>query len=210
MADRWMLRGTNYANCNCAQGCPCQFAAPTTHGHCEALGACAVEEGFFGDTRLDGLSFVQLLYWPGEIAEGNGKTQYVIDERADAAQREALVKILNGEATAPGATHFYVFNSTMSEVLEPIFVPLECEIDVERRSAKVRAKGLIESTGTPIADPFGEGEFRAGIGLPKGFEYAYAEVGIGSTRSSAGIELDLSGSHAHFSLLHMNQDGVVR
>ena len=210
MADRWMLRGTNFANCNCNQGCPCQFGAPTTNGFCEAIGAYGIEEGYFNDTRLDGLNAVQVLYWPGEIAQGNGRTQSLIDERADAKQREALVRIMRGDATAPGATHFYVFNSTMSEVLDPIYAPVECKIDVERRTARIRAGDLLESDGKPIVDPFSGGEVRAGIGLPKGFEYSYAEVGIGRTRSRAAIELDLSDSHAHFSPLHMNQDGVIR
>ena len=43
MSERWMLRGTQFANCNCAWGCPCQFNAPTTHGHCEAIEAGHIE-----------------------------------------------------------------------------------------------------------------------------------------------------------------------
>ena len=35
---------------------------------------------------------------------------------------------------------------------------------------------------------------RAGIGLPGGFEFTYAEVASGTTRARAGIELDLSTS----------------
>src|SRR3989304_7669467 len=108
MAARWMIRGVEYNNCNCAWGCPCQFNAPSTHGHCEAGGAGLIEEGHFGATRLDGLRFAMLLQWPGEIAEGNGRQQMIIDARADAAQREALRKILHGESTTPGATHFFV------------------------------------------------------------------------------------------------------
>jgi len=60
-----------------------------------------IEEGNFNETRLDGLDWALLLYWPGEIAQGNGTEQAVIDERADPAQREALRKILHGEATSP-------------------------------------------------------------------------------------------------------------
>ena len=37
MSDRWMIRGVEYTNCNCAYGCPCQFDSPSTHGHCEAV-----------------------------------------------------------------------------------------------------------------------------------------------------------------------------
>ena len=131
MADQWMIRGVEYSNCN--YGCPCQFAAPTTNGFCEAVASGHIEEGNFNDVRLDGLDWALLLQWPGEIAEGNGKQQAVIDERADSEQREALRKILHGESTTPGATHFFVFNSTMSEVLETLYAPIELEIDVEAR-----------------------------------------------------------------------------
>jgi hypothetical protein len=210
MQERWMLRGTNFVNCNCAYGCPCQFGSPTTHGFCEALEAIEIAEGHFGRVRLDGLRAVMLVKWPGEIAAGNGRQQFIIDERADAAQRDALGKILRGESTAPGATHFYVFNSTMSEVLPTLYAPIECAIDVERRSARVRVANLIESDGTPIVDPHSGREFRAGIGLPNGFEYTYAEMASGTTRARAGIQLDLAKSYSHFAPLHMNQDGVIR
>ena len=89
MSDRWMLRGTQFANCNCAWGCPCQFNSPTTHGHCEAIEAGHIEEGEYNGTRLDGLNYVMLVQWPGEIADGNGREQFIIDERADPAQRDA-------------------------------------------------------------------------------------------------------------------------
>lgn len=210
MSDRWMLRGLNFVNCNCARGCPCQFGSPTTHGFCEAAGVIQIEEGFWNDVRLDGLTAVMLIEWPGEIAEGNGREQFIIDERADAAQREALAKILRGESTRPGATHFNVFASTMSEILDPIYAPIECTIDVEARTARVRVPEVVECTGAPIVDPHTGQEFRVGIGLPNGFEYSYAEVASGSTRARGAIELDLVHTHGHFSVLHMNQDGVIR
>ena len=210
MSDQWTIRGTQFANCNCAWGCPCQFNSPTTHGHCEAIEAGCIEEGHFNDTRLDGLNYVMLVQWPGEIAEGNGKEQIIIDERADDAQREALRKILHGESTAPGATHFYVFNSTMSEILETLYAPIDIEIDVDGRNARVSIPGLCDSRGSAIVDPNSGEQFRAGFRLPNGFQLTFAEVGTGSTNVEAGIELQLAESHAHFAELHMNQDGVIR
>lgn len=210
MTDQWMLRGVEYSNCNCSYGCGCQFQAPSTHGFCEALGSGHVEEGYFNGTRLDGLNYVMLLQWPGEVAEGNGKQQIMIDERANASQRDGLRKILHGESTAPGSTHFFVFNSTMSKVLEPLFVAIELSIDIEGRQATVTVPDLVESTGTPIADPFTGGDYRARINLPEGFEYTVAEIGNGSTKAQAGITLNLSNSYGQFNILHMNQDGVIR
>ncbi|EAQ73822.1 hypothetical protein WH5701_10814 [Synechococcus sp. WH 5701] len=55
MNDRWMVRGREFPNFNCDWGCPCQFNAPSTHGHCEAIGSGIVDEGYFNDTSLDGL-----------------------------------------------------------------------------------------------------------------------------------------------------------
>jgi hypothetical protein len=205
-----MIRGVEYSNCNCASGCPCQFNSPSTNGFCEAIGAGQVDEGHFNDTRLDGLRFVMLLQWPGEIAEGNGRQQVIIDERGSPAQREALRRILYGESTAPGATHFYVFHSTMSQVLEPIYAPIELDVDLDARRARVVVPGLIDSVGSPILHPISGQEFRAGIRLPTGFEFGFAEVGRGRSSTRAGIELELDGTHAHWNVLHMNQDGVIR
>src|SRR5207302_1935996 len=154
MADGWMIRGTEYGNCNCSWGCPCQFGALTTHGHCEAVVAGHIEEGRFNDTSLDGLDWALLLYWPGEIAQGNGTEQAIIDERADSAQREGLWKILHGESTVPGATHFFVYNSVVSTVLDTLYAPIALSIDVEARTANLKVADLVESVGAPIISAF--------------------------------------------------------
>src|SRR5262245_5694535 len=210
MPDRWMIRGMEYGNCNCAWGCPCQFNAPSTHGFCEAVTGGVIEEGYFNEVRLDGLRWVMLLQWPGEIAAGNGREQVIIDERASAAQREALRKILHGESTAPGATHFHVFFSTMSEVLPTLYAPVHVEIDVAARRARIEVPGLVESTGKPILDPFSGEEFRAAIHLPNGFEYTVAEMGSGASKVNTGLRIELKDSYGQFNAVHMNQDGVIR
>ena len=210
MPDQWMIRGQEYGNCNCDWGCPCQFNSPTTHGSCEAVVAGHIDEGHFNDVRLDGLDWIMLVQWPGEIADGNGTEQFIIDERADAAQREGLSKILHGESTAPGSTHFFVYNSTMSKVLDNFYAPIDLSIDVAARTARVSVPGLVESTGSPIIDPNSGDAHRALINLPNGFEYTSAEMGSGTSKVTAGIQLDLDGSYGQFNVLHMNQDGVIR
>ena len=64
MTVKWTIRGKEYGNCNCNYGCPCQFNAPSTHGHCEGVDCGHIEEGNFGDVRLDGLNFVMIYSWP--------------------------------------------------------------------------------------------------------------------------------------------------
>jgi hypothetical protein len=210
MQDKWVVRAKEFSNCNCAYGCPCQFNSPSTHGFCEAIVNVLIEEGYFNKTRLDGLCFVGIFKWPGEIANGNGRSQFIIDERANKEQREAIRKIAHGESTAPGATHFYVFNSTVAEALETLYAPIKMEIDIEARRARTRIEGLVESRGEPLKNPFSGKEDRRGIHLPGGFEYIYAEVGSGNSRVTAGLQLGLSNSYGQFCNLHMNQDGVIR
>ena len=210
MASQWMIRGVEYGNCNCDYGCPCQFNSPTTHGNCEGVLGGHIEEGNHGDTRLDGLDFAMMFWWPGEVAEGNGRQQVVIDERADDAQREALRRILHGEDTTPGATHFSVYNSMMAEVLETLYAPIELDIDVDARTAHLSVAGVVESTGSPIIDPHSGESQRARINLPNGFEFTVAEMGSASSKLTGGIELELTDSYGQFNILHMNQDGVIR
>tara|TARA_B100000315_G_scaffold228943_1_gene238148 strand:- start:12189 stop:12821 length:633 start_codon:yes stop_codon:yes gene_type:complete len=210
MNDKWMIRGSEYSNCNCAFGCPCQFNSPSTNGFCEAIGSALIEEGNFNDISLDGLCFVTLYKWPGEVAEGNGQHQLIIGEQANPEQREALRKIAHGESTTPGTTHYNVFNSTMSKVHNTLYAPIEMSIDVEARKAHTKIKGLVESVGTPLKDPFKGEDSRARIHLPAGFEYTYAEMGAGTSKVTTDIELDLNNSYGQFNILHMNQDGVIR
>ena len=210
MATDWEIHGLAFGNCNCNYGCPCQFGSPTTHGNCEGVITGHIEEGNFGDVRLDGLDFAMLFWWPGEIAEGNGRIQHVVDESASEEQREGLGQILRGEHTAPGATHFFIYNSMASEVLDTVYAPIDLEIDIEARTARLSVAGVVESTGSPIINPHSGEPSRSRINLPNGFEYTVAEMGSGSSKITAGIELELTDSYGQFNILHMNQDGVIR
>jgi len=170
-----------------------------------------IEEGNFNDTNLDGLDWAVLMSWPGEVAEGNGTQQAIIGERADPTQREALRKILHGESTTPGATHFFVYNSTMSTVLDTLYAPIELSIDVDQRMASLTIEGLVESRGTPLPGTLSPGEpSRIRLDTPEGPRYLYAEMGNGNTTARAGIELDFKDSYGQFNVLHMNQDGLIR
>jgi hypothetical protein len=169
-----------------------------------------IEEGNFNETNLDGLDWAVLMSWPGQVHEGNGTQQVIIDERADPTQREALRKILHGESTTPGATHFFAYNSMMSTVLDTLYAPIELSIDVDQRMASLTIEGLVESRGT-LPKPSSRGlPSRIRLNTPDGPRYFYAEMGNGNTTARAGIELDFTDSYCQFNVLHMNQDGLIR
>jgi hypothetical protein len=63
--------------------------------------AYRIDRGRFGDVPLDGLGFVVLGYTPGEMIKGNWTVGLIVDERANAEQRDAIAAITSGTAGGP-------------------------------------------------------------------------------------------------------------
>ena len=206
----WRIKGREFVNCNCSYGCPCQFNAPPTHGDCQAVAAYAIEEGHHGEVRLDGLRAALFARWPRAIHQGGGEVQAVIDARADAAQREALRRIIHGHDTEPGATVWQVFSTTYAKVHEPLVKPIEFEVEVAARTARLVIPGVIEGKGEPILNPVTGAPHRARIDLPHGFEYTVAEIGSGTSRATGAFSIAFADSYGQFADIHLTQSGVVR
>lgn len=210
MADQWKIKSNTFGNCNCAANCGCQFNLPSTHGFCQFVEGGHIEEGHFNDISLTGLNWVFMIIWPGEIAEGGGKRQIIIDERADEAQRGALATIVAGDACAPGSNHFFVFGSMCSEFLETLYLPITYEIDINDRTARLFVPGLIDGRGEPIIDSFSGEPFHIALARPSGsFEFTYAEIGAGTSKVEGELPMDLQGSYAQYCVHNYDQDGLV-
>lgn len=207
----WEFTGRELVNCNCEYGCNCQFNALPDKGYCEAVAAIHIDEGKHGETRLDGLTIVAIFKWPGAVHQGNGEALPIVDERADERQREALLKIMSGQDTDPFATVFAVFASTITNFHEPVFAPIEFEVDVDGRSGRLSVPGYVEMTGEPIRNPVTGAVARPQIVLPDGFEYEVANIGSASSRTTGGpMELQIESKYAQFANLHLSTHGVVR
>ena len=205
----WKIQGREFANCNCSYGCPCQFNALPTHGFCCAVAALQIEEGHFGDIKLDGLRTACFYKWPGAVHHGNGTMQIVVDKRADAKQRDALVRISTGQETDDMATMWWVFAAMSPNKLEPVFETIDFEVDVDARTAKLLIPGIVESVGVPIKNPVTGLDHRVRIDMPNGFEYRLAEIGSGRTSASGEIKLDLKDSYGQFARIHLSNKGIV-
>lgn len=206
----WEIKAISFGNCNCDYGCPCQFNALPTHGSCEAAVCMRVDEGHYGDTRLDGLHMGGIFWWPGPVHEGKGRCQPLVDQNADEAQRTALLTIMSGGDTAEAATMFWVYSAMCETVFEPVFAEFEFDVDVEARKGRTVVPGILETIGRPIRNPVTGNEHRVRIDLPHGFEYEIAEIGSASTKTSGNVELNLTDSYGQFNHLHLNNHGPVR
>lgn len=205
----WYVEGPSFGNCNCDWCCPCQFESLPTHGSCRGFEVFRVDRGHFGDIRLDGLKAAVIYAWPGPIFEGHGTLQAIIDASADDAQREALLNIITGKHTNDAATHWWVFHAMSETVHEPLFEPIEFEVNIEARTARVVIPGVLESHGSPIRSPATGDEHRVRIDMPNGIEFRIAEIGNASTRTSGRIGLELNNSYGQWNMLRQTNSGIA-
>jgi hypothetical protein len=102
----WNISGQYFETCSCDFVCPCilgQMTARPTKGSCTLAMTLQIERGSYGNVPLDGIAFIVLVYTPEEMAKGNWSVGLVIDERANAEQREAVTAIASGAAGGPMA-----------------------------------------------------------------------------------------------------------
>ena len=207
---QWQFKGRELVNCSCTYGCNCQFNGLPDKGHCHAVAAIQIDHGHHGETRLDGLKIGAIFKWPGAIHEGHGEVMAFVDQRADEAQRDALLKIMTGQDTDPFATMFAVYASTIETMHPPVFAEIDFEVDVEGRRGRMVVDGYVEMTGEPLRNKVTGAEARAQICLPDGFEYEVADIGRGTSRSSGPMVVDLRDTYGQFANIHLNSHGVVR
>ena len=204
----WRLEGEWLKNCNCAYGCPCDFNARPTHGECKGLFAMHITKGRFGAVALDGLKFAITVDFPGPLHEGNGQIQPIVDERATAAQREALFAIMSGKHSKEG-TLFHIVSMIVTKMHDPVFAPIRFEFDEKARRAKVIIPGVLETEVEPIRNPVTGAEHRIQVVMPEGFEHRGAEVASADIRSTGAIRYEVRKGHGSLATVVQTPSGVV-
>ena len=208
---KWMIKAREFVNCNCAYGCPCQFNALPTHGNCQAVAGMQIDQGYHGDTKLDGLRFVGIFRWPGAIHEGKGEAAVVIDERASEAQRErAACASSAARIPSPAPPSSRCSPPRFEKLHEPIFAAIDFDVDIDARKGRLVVRGVTEGRGEPIKNPITGAEYRVRIDIPDGFEYSLAEMGRGWTTVTQPMAIKLADSYAQFAHVNLCQSGIVK
>ncbi|MCV7201540.1 hypothetical protein B7435_18970 [Mycolicibacterium peregrinum] len=153
----WHLRGEWFDVCSCKLPCPCSFAQEPTHGDCLFTLVWHVREGHYGDTDLTGLSVIALGEFAGNMWIGDPnatmKLMFYIDEKGDAAQRDALERIFTGKEGGWPAE----FGSLIEEMRGIEYAPISFEAadDLAYWRAEIPGKVdlKVEALTGPTADP---------------------------------------------------------
>jgi hypothetical protein len=195
-------------NCNCAFGCPCDFNAKPTNGHCEGLLGMRITKGHFEDVKLDGLSFFAVVRFPGALHEGNGELQPIIDQRASPEQRDALFKIMSGQNSAEG-TLFHIVSLIVTKMDDPIFAPISFQFDKDARLARLSIPGVLETDVDPIKNPVTGAPHRIRVVMPEGFEHIEGEVASSNISSAGAIKFETHGGHSTLAHVVQTPEGVA-
>ncbi|MFN2544186.1 MAG: DUF1326 domain-containing protein [Actinomycetota bacterium] len=193
----WHMRGSLLGACNCDWGCPCNFDAPPTNGHCDGFYAFAVSEGRFGDVVLDGVKFLFGGHSPGPVHEGRGTEILVVDDRATLEQREAIERLWRGGGVG---MPFDVFASVTETHLDPVFAPIEVKLDGINSKYVVAGGAVYDLAIEPIKNPVtGEPE-EIYVDKPTGFTSLRSEMGTSSRARfrSGDFAFDLTGRYAEY------------
>jgi hypothetical protein len=141
----WRITGDWWDLCNCAIGCPCNFGSDPTLGYCEGVLTWLIREGHYGKADLGGnLAVVLIIRFEGNVMNKNRELGFLIDERADTSQRDALRRIFTGEAGGI----FAAWRDLTIRVDGVEFVPMQVSHDAE--SWRVQVPGMVDGLAGPF------------------------------------------------------------
>jgi len=148
-----------------------------------------IDAGRFGATDLGGVTFSIVAESKAVMAEGDWVMGVIVDERATAAQADAVVRIASGEAGGPMAT----FRPLVREFRGVERHPIRFEIDGSRRGATI--PDILEDSVEGVASLAAPGEYVAidnvlhpagrRLNLAKALKHVIACFGINWSDTSA-------------------------
>lgn len=195
----WKIGGEYMESCNCDYLCPCIYTnpqAPATHDHCYANMAFRIDDGQYGDTRLDGLCFSFVIRSGKVMADGNWIFACVVDERANPAQRQALAAIASGEAGGPPGL---IRANLVSDFRGVLYKPIQFTVNGLERSAAIPDVLAFEIEGVPSRNRTGNPLYIDNTAHPANRRLALART---KALRVEGFGLDLTmagkGNNGHF------------
>ncbi len=100
----WQLSGQLIEACSCKSACPCALGpAEPDQGWCSGALTFSIDKGQSDGVDLSGRVLVWLVDLPKDFTNGNGTVCLIIDDGADARQRQELEGIFSGKKGGPGA-----------------------------------------------------------------------------------------------------------
>lgn len=195
----WTISGEYMESCNCDYLCPCIYTnpqGPVTYDHCTAVMVFRIDEGRHGSTRLDGLKFALVIRSGKVMADGNWVFAGVVDETADAGQRQALAAIVGGDAGGPPS---FIRQNLVGDFRGVEYKPIEFAMAGLARKAVIPDVAAFEIEGVASRNRTGDPYYIDNAGHPANRRLALARSKETHVHGF-GLDLDLvgQGNNGHF------------
>ena len=188
----WGVKGDVLIACNCDWGCPCNFNAPPSQGHCQGGWIWMIRAGHVADVPVDGLGIALFAKWPGAIHEGGGHAICYVDDRANGNQRAALTSLLRGELGGPWG----IFNKTY-ELSDPAHARFEVQMSEQASRATVGSAVQLELEA--IRNPVTQADVHPEVVMPEGLILKRAGMAASKVFNVGdALQLEHSGKYAAF------------
>lgn len=130
---------------------------------------------------------------PGPMHEGHVTARFVIDEKANEQQREALLTLMKEDHGGP----FTIFAAVTETLHEPIFALYD--VTINGLGSYINIPGVMELGLTTIKNPLTDDPEELQLVKPTGFTSKIAHLGMSTAhRYSGGFQHDHSGNYAEF------------
>lgn len=145
----YALEGTILEVCNCNVLCPCWIGEDPDPGTCDAVVAYHIDKGTINGVDVSGRTFAEIVHIPGNVLQGNWKTYQVVDDKASAEQRDALIDAFGGKLGGPLAD----FASLTGEILGIDSAPITYEL--HEGKGTLRIGSMVEAELAPYVGSTG-------------------------------------------------------
>jgi hypothetical protein len=205
---KWFWKGKWLEYCSCDWGCPCESNAPPSRGHCDGAVAMHIDEGYYGDVKLDGITIVATFFFPRALHHKGGHMQPILPASTTPEQRDAIFKIMSGEGQPPNSL-FPIFHAVVETIHEPQFTEIVFEWDIDKRTARIDVPGIVRARTEPIRNPVTDEEQRIVLVLPKGWTFYECEGASGTVKGIGAIKLDYANRHSSLAYFAFNNNGMA-
>lgn len=195
----WQISGEYMESCNCDYLCPCIFTnslGEVSYDDCTALLVFRIDDGNCDGVDLNGLKFALVIKSGKVMSAGDWVFGAIVDDSANAAQRDALAAIASGERGGPPGM---IRGNLVSDFRGVEYQPIDIEMDGVKRSVTIRDKLKFVVEG--VLSKLGNGEpiYIDNVGHPANTRLALAKSAE-THLHCFGLDLDLAGAgnNGHF------------
>ena len=146
----YQLTGRLLEVCTCNTLCPCWVGEDPDGGTCDSALAYHFDHGTVDGVDVSGLTLALTVHIPGNVLAGNWRGVVFVDERASAAQEQAILSVFTGKQGGPVAD----LVKLIGEVLAVKRVPIAFNVVEGKGTFKVGDVSFAELA--PFLGPTGQ------------------------------------------------------